>query len=228
MDVYLLNFEDYKNSLPLSMQEDLNPLYDFLLVKQRKVQQELARALRSVHYTSNLTEWEQYLNEAVEEQPAEANAILSIKQLSDLRIWKCFHTVLLQGNAITENSHGEQLHDLRKTCKKLRYLMEFFQQLYPDEQIKGLVKDLKGLQEVLGDFQDYEVQEQNLKIFSEEMRNEKVSTPTFLAMGVLIQNLDTRRCKARSEFAEKFAGFKREENQIIFRALFKANTLNKT
>lgn len=227
MDVYLLNFDSYKNTLPFSMRKDLNPLYDFLIDKQKSVQQELARKIRSINYCSKLVEWEKYLDSPVEDTPVEANALLTIKQLSDLRIWKCYRQVLHQGNKITEDTPGEQLHNLRKTCKKLRYLMEFFQNLYSDEQIKNLVKDLKGLQEVLGDFQDYEVQERNLKVFSEEMNLDRASTKTILAMGVLIHNLDTRRHKARNEFADKFTAFKRNENQLVFRILFKPHVHNK-
>ncbi len=98
--------------------------------------------------------------------------------------------------------------------------MEFFQSLYPEHQIKHLIKHLKGLQEVLGDFQDYAVQELNLKLFSEEMMALNTSANTFLAMGVLIQDLDSHRCRARKDFASKFEDFKQEENRSTFKLLF--------
>jgi CHAD domain-containing protein len=128
--------------------------------------------------------------------------------------------VLQEGNEISVASPAKALHDLRKSCKKLRYLMEFFQSLYAEEHIKQLIKNLKGLQEVLGDFQDYAVQEENLKLFSEEMMELKIPANTFLAMGVLIQDLDAHRCKAREEFASKFEVFKQEENRLTFKLLF--------
>jgi hypothetical protein len=46
------------------------------------------------------------------------------------------------------------------------------------------------------------------------------SATTFLAMGVLIQNLDTLRFRARKDFASRFEDFKQEENQTAFRQLF--------
>jgi len=72
-------------------------------------------------------------------------------------------------------------------------LMEFFQSLYPEHQIKHFIKHLKELQEVLGNFQDLSVQESTLKLYSEEMRNANIRADTLLAMAVLIQNLDTFR-----------------------------------
>lgn len=98
--------------------------------------------------------------------------------------------------------------------------MEFFQSLYPEHQIKHLIKNLKGLQEVLGDFQDYAVQEHNLKLFSEEMMSLNLPANTFLAMGVLIQDLDAHRCAARKDFASRFEDFRQEENRSAFKLLF--------
>lgn len=220
LDVYLLNFERYKHSLPDSIREDLNPLYDFLLVKQQKAQQELVKKLHSDKYLSTLSEWEQYLKEPSYKQTLEQNAKRPIKELADRRIWKVFTGILQEGNAITDSSAAEALHDLRKSCKKLRYLMEFFQSLYPEHLIKQLIKNLKGLQEVLGDFQDYAVQEHALKLFSDEMMTQNIPANTFLAMGVLIQDLDSHRCKARKDFSTKFADFTQDENKAVFKSLF--------
>lgn len=220
LDVYLLNFEHYKSSLPASIREDLNPLRDFLLTKKQKAHKQLAKKLQSAKYKSTLSEWEQYLKKPSFNKPMGQNAHLTIKELADKRIWKVFNRALQEGDAINRESPAEALHTLRKTCKKLRYLMEFFQSLYPEHQIKHLIKNLKGLQDVLGNFQDYEVQEQNLQLFSEEMMALNTPSNTFLAMGVLIQDLDVRRCKARKDFASRFEDFKQEENQSAFKSLF--------
>lgn len=220
LDVYLLNFEHYKNSLPVSIREDINPLYDFLCTKQQKVRKELAKKLHSPRYLSTLAEWEQYLKEPSYKQPLEQNARLTIKELANRRIWKVFARIVEEGDAITALSPPEALHGLRKTCKKLRYLMEFFQSLYPEQQIKDLINSLKGLQEVLGDFQDYAVQQQNMKLFSEEMMALNIPASTFLAIGVLIQNLEDRKCRARNDFAARFESFKQEKNRSAFKSLF--------
>ncbi len=220
LDVYLLNFERYQSSLPESIREDLEPLYDFLLIKQQKAQQELAKKLQANKYLSTLAEWEQFLKEPAFKKPLEEHASRSIKELADKRIGKTFTRVIQEGEAITDSSADETLHDLRKSCKKLRYLMEFFQSLYAEPQIKHLIKSLKGLQEVLGDFQDYAIQEHNLKLFSEEMMALNIPANTFLAMGVLIQDLDAHRCLARKHFASRFEAFKQEEHQSDFRLLF--------
>ena len=222
LDVYLLNFAHYKSSLPASIRDDLDPLYEFLLAKQQKAQKELAKKLRSAKYLTTIYEWEQYLKAQAPLKALAPNANLTIKQLADRRLWKNYKRVLREGNAINEQSPPEALHELRKSCKKLRYLMEFFQSLYPEQHIKQFIKNLKGLQEVLGNFQDLAVQENALKLFGEEMLNNHVHANTILAMGVLVQNLDSLRGEARKDFTAKFATFKHEENQFAFKSLLAA------
>lgn len=98
--------------------------------------------------------------------------------------------------------------------------MEFFQSLYSANEMKVLLKALKGFQTVLGDFQDYEVQELKMKQFSEEMLSDNIPPHTLLAMGVLVQHLDSMRCAARKDFTKQFKLFKQAENQAIFKKLF--------
>jgi CHAD domain-containing protein len=222
LDVYLLSFEHYKNSLPVSIREDINPLKKLLIDKHKIAQKELAKKLSSSRYLAKISEWERFLKEQAPIKPIEINAKLTIKQLADRRILKNYKWILKEGGAITEDSPSAAFHNLRKSCKKLRYLMEFFQSLYLEDQIKHFIKNLKGLQEVLGDFQDYAVQEETLKLFSEEMINKHIHANTLLAMGMVIQNLDILKDKARKDFASKFKTFKHEENQDVFKALLAA------
>lgn len=222
LDVYLLNFEPYKQSLPIALREDLNPLYDFLCLKKKQAQKIMVKKLKSPEHISQLIAWEDLLKSTAVKQPTQAQALLTIKELADIRIWKVFRRVVKNGKRITDQSPPEDLHDLRKTCKKLRYLMEFFQELYPDKLIKPLIKNLKDFQEILGDFQDLAVQEQTLKSYSEEMMGTETPARTLLAMGVLIQNLENRRNKARAAFSSRFEVFDREEIETTFKALFNA------
>jgi CHAD domain-containing protein len=169
LDVYLLSYKKYKEAIPVSLREDISPLYDFLKHKQALAHKELADKLESSEYRKQLTAWEQYLKEPLPKKSKETHANISIKELADQRIWKIYKRILKDGGAIKESSPAEALHDLRKVCKKLRYLMEFFQSLYSKEDMTALLKTLKGFQTVLGDFQDYEIQEGTIKQFSEEM-----------------------------------------------------------
>ena len=223
LDVYLLNFEQYKKNLPAVIRQSINPLLNFLVLKKHKSQRQMAKKLRSSKYLSQLAEWEKYLVSPAPSDPVEPDAKLSVLELSNHRIWKSYRRAIKQGEAIDRDSPPEAMHKLRKTCKKLRYLMEFFQKLYPDRQMEKLVKSLKRLQDVLGEYQDLAVQQEQLKQFSEEMQAINTPSKTYMAMGVLIQELENRKGKVRDQFAVQFAAFRKPEYRAHFQALFASN-----
>jgi CHAD domain-containing protein len=123
---------------------------------------------------------------------------------------------LSEGNAITDDSEAEALHELRKTCKKLRYLMEFFQSLYPAREIRELIQALKGLQDNLGDYNDLDVHAKILKKYIKQDTDPDANE----ACRQVIDILGQRSVKTRNRFAERFAAFASEENQAEFKALF--------
>jgi CHAD domain-containing protein len=220
LDVYLLNFEQYKKKMPAVIRQSINPLHHFLAAKKEKSHKQLVKKLRSTKYLTTLAEWEAYLASPPANNLGEVVSKQTIKELSDKRIWKTYKQAIKEGEAIDRHSPPEAMHKLRKTCKKLRYLMEFFQSLYPENSMDKLIKRLKQLQEVLGDYQDYSVQQERLQQYSEEMQAINTPSKTFLAMGVLIQDFESRKCKARECFTSQFIAFKRPETHEPFHDLF--------
>ncbi|MGD8629204.1 MAG: CHAD domain-containing protein [Gammaproteobacteria bacterium] len=221
LDVYVLQFDDYKHSLPESARADIEPLRNFLLRHQEIEHRTLARRLDSVRYRRLKQNWRKFLTQPVSERSTLANAQRPVVDVACERIWRVYRRAIKEGRAITQDSPAEALHELRKTCKKLRYLMEFFQSLFPDSEIKALIKVLKQLQDNLGDFQDYEVQVMTLREFSRQMVTEDAApAETLLAMGMLIEGLERRQLAAHEEFASRFAEFERQENREHFRQLF--------
>ena len=219
LDVYLLKFENYRSLLPEEYRESLEDLKKFLIQKQASEQKKLARSLGTARYKKLLEDYRAFLENS--DKGEAANADLAIRDLASQRIWKTFQRIVREGKAITEDSPAEDLHELRKTGKKLRYLMEFFQSLYPAGDMKKLISGLKLLQENLGDFQDYEVQAQSIAGFSEEMQDKKTgSAQTFMAMGILASHLIEGQMSAREEFADRFKTFDSPEAEQKFRQLF--------
>lgn len=81
------------------------------------------------------------------------------KKLLSKLITKIEHTFPVM---ITDSSRVQELHELRKTCKKLRYMLE----LLPDDNkttVGQVRKMLKKLQDILGTIHDYDFTTQYLK-----------------------------------------------------------------
>ena len=124
------------------------------------------------------------------------------------------------GGRIDDGSPAEALHELRKKGKELRYLLEFFASLYPADVIKPMVASLKGLQDVLGRFQDREVQADRLRSLGDEVAMVEGGAPALMAMGVLVQQLAADQAAARAEFTESFAAFAAEEQRALVKRTF--------
>ena len=114
---------------------------------------------------------------------------------------------------IRPQTPADQVHDLRKDAKKLRYLLECFGSLLPDSPRKAFVRRLKALQDNLGEHQDAEVHVTELRAISRELHQDGASSDTMLAIGQLTERLDERRIVARAEFAERFAAYDTKATQ---------------
>jgi CHAD domain-containing protein len=220
LDVYLLDFDTYQQALPAHLGADLEPLRDFLHAHYAAEQDRLVQALASERFTRLRSDWRTFLEAPAE--PATHNGARPIKDLADQRIWVLARRVRREGRGIRPDSPPEDLHELRKSCKKLRYLMEFFQSLNPRDQTRTLIARMKVLLDNLGCYQDLAVQAVHLRELADRMRDaDQAPTGTLLAIGALIANLLTRQQQARAAFDQVFEGFQSEDNRRAFRGLFR-------
>ena len=221
LDVYLLKYADYVQRLPENHRQDLVPFHDFLKQRQTGEQKTLAALLQGAKSSKLLDHWQDLLDQEREPDPALPDAELPVKKVADRRIWKLYKRSVKEGQAITSETPAEALHELRKTCKKLRYLLEFFQSLYPANDMASLIKALKVLQDNLGDFNDFEVQSEAMHSFGLQMAKMKKAPPaTLLAMGMLAESLRHQQLQTRQEFERRFATFCADQNYELFHQLF--------
>jgi CHAD domain-containing protein len=124
------------------------------------------------------------------------------------------------GRAIDGASPHEALHDLRKKGKELRYLLEFFSSLYAPDVVKPMVATLKDLQDVLGRFQDREIQADLLRNLGDDIAAMEGGAAALMAMGVLVERLVEQQEQARAEFADSFAHFAAKPQRRIVSETF--------
>ena len=110
---------------------------------------------------------------------------------------RAFRRIVAQGAAITAESPPESLHDLRKRAKELRYLLEFFASLHDPVAYRKVVGELKSLQDGLGDFQDSQVQREEIHALAD-------------AMGLLLSSPAVGNCLARNGRETALHRFTRE------------------
>jgi CHAD domain-containing protein len=217
MDVYILTFGAYQRRLPLELREDLVPLYEFLLRHKKMEHARMVKVLDTVRYKRLKKDWKKFLTDKPPVHSTLAHADSPIGVVASQRIWHICRKVIKQGRAIKSDSPATMLHELRKTCKKLRYMNEFFQDIYPRNKIRKLINNLKVLQDNLGEFQDLEVQQVSLRNFIQTMDQETgITNETRHAITVLVARLEERDQKVREEFSARFKKFASSSNQQLY------------
>ncbi|NWF66661.1 MAG: CHAD domain-containing protein [Campylobacterales bacterium] len=214
LDVYLLELDNFKNMLPDSMKDDLNPLVDYLKKEQQEEHKKLSKFLSSKEYKKSIEHFKHFLEKA-DEEDEEHPAIVKIAKK---KISKLHREIIEFGEMITDETPDEKLHELRIECKKIRYLIEFFEPLFDSAKLMMLVKELKILQQCLGAYQDLFVQREKLKILIDKLPNPP--TATIMAIGKLSGDLELKQKELRVEFYQKFKAFNSETNNKLYKELF--------
>jgi CHAD domain-containing protein len=234
LDVHLLDFEETARGLAAAKPDDLEPFRAYLEQRRRKEFRALVRGLRSARFTGLTREWRARLDgiQQGNEVPARVSRSRSGQAytaaggtaglLAAERTRVAFAKVARRGAAITPDSPGEALHDLRKRCKELRYALEFFAPLHDPADYAKVVGDLKRLQDCLGEFQDTEVQIGEIRVLAAAMlAAREAPAVTLLAMGEVTAGLAARQRAARADFERRFAAFADVDGQRRMSALLR-------
>jgi len=203
LDVFLLGYPAMADALVAAEPEELIPFRDHLARSRAAAFRRLTAGLRSARFARLRTSWRAAL-------AADMRAVRrpTVAQLAETKITAAHRKALLTGRRITPASPPQSLHDLRKRCKELRYLVEMFGSLHDPAQRWQAVRELKALQDCLGEFQDAEVQHAEIRAFAAQMMEQRAApAETLLAMGEIAASLAVAQAAARAQFDGRFSDF---------------------
>ena len=223
LDVYLLEWEHYTDPLGVEAASALTPVRDLLGRHHTGSHDDLEQALRSERAAELIAWWRTWLAEPLADTellPKRAERPLG--KVVAKRVARAHSSADRRRAPIGPDSPAEQVHDLRKDAKKLRYLVECFGSLLPDKPRKKYVRQLKALQENLGEHQDAEVHIEMLRSLTVELDESGTAADTLVAIGQLTERLDQTRIAARAEFAERFAAYDSPATQRALDAMLEA------
>jgi CHAD domain-containing protein len=207
LDVYQLGLPEMTGWLLATSAADLEPFQAYLAGRRAVERRILLRGLRGARLRRLLDDWSMELSALADSAGSADGAAWSAGALAQANVARAHRRVARGGTAISDSSPAEALHLLRKRCKELRYALEMFAPVLDGAQIAKAIKDLKMLQDVLGRFQDSEVQRTTLRGFAHEMAADGAPVEALLAMGELMGHLHAEQQRARAEFATVFATY---------------------
>jgi CHAD domain-containing protein len=226
LDVYLLEWDHYVEPLDAAAAAALTPVHDLLGRHHTESHRDLEQALRSERAAELIAGWRQWLHEPLprpaDGEPLPRRADHPLGRVVAKRIARAHSSLVEDGRQIGPDSPAEQVHDLRKDAKKLRYLVECFGSLLPEKPRKRYVRQLKALQENLGEHQDAEVHIEMLQSLTVELDESGTAADTLVAIGQLTERLDQTRITARAEFADRFADYDSPATQRALDAMLEA------
>ena len=158
LDVYQLGLPEMAGWLVAASAADLEPFQAHLARRRAADRRTLLRALRGARLRRLLDDWAGELSALADSARSAEGAAWSAGALARANVARAHRRVVRGGTSISDSSPPEDLHVLRKRCKELRYALEMFAPVLDDAQVGKAIKDLKSLQDVLGRFQDSEVQ----------------------------------------------------------------------
>jgi len=222
LDVQLLERSRYYDMLPQSLHAGLDTLFG-LLAQSREVEHaRLAELLSSDGYRQNAQQLSNLFTPSGSLSLGR-HARKPARQHADELLLKRFKKVCKLAARIHQDASDEQLHSLRIHCKKLRYLLELLSSFYPATPLNAQIASLKKLQDTLGHYNDYAVQQQNLikALLDLPQRDGAPDIEVAQSIGALIAILRTRQQKERARIHKSIERFTSETSQASFEHLIR-------
>jgi len=221
LDVYLLDREAYFQMVPGSSHEGLNIMFDVIAGERDREHKRVYKMLKRKSYHQSMQGWLKLFSDGSSITSGPFAGEKANNYIGRL-ILKRYRKVCKIARAIDAATADEVVHELRIHCKKLRYLMEFSLPFFSRKKVKFLIKSLKTLQDNLGKFNDYSVQQISLGMFMSEMslagvKGMKVAE----SVGALTAMLYQLQCRERELVMENFTRFDSEKIHASFIALFR-------
>ena len=213
LDVYLTDWDSYTSALAPAVVASVEPVRELLEQRRAEAQSTLTAGLRSPDIVDFMASWRTWLTEPDHDANGESAAGPRLGTFVAERITKAQTVLVERGRRIGPDSPDEQVHDLRKDAKKLRYLLECFASTIPDRTRRSFVKRLKSFQDLLGEHQDADIHARELRALALDLRNRDMGPNTLLGIGQLIEQFDQRQIAARASFATQFSNYDNKATQ---------------
>ena len=123
----------------------------------------------------------------------------SIDDYAKQALKRRWRKVSKSGRAI-ERLEPEEKHAMRRSLKKLRYMIEFFAPIFPSKDAKPFVRQLKALQDIFGYVNDVRMAEKLRTIAAEDGNG----SDCVVAAGVVLGTHEERAAEAWTHAQEEW------------------------
>jgi CHAD domain-containing protein len=209
-DVYLLSRRRLENMLPEELRGGLESFFEALRTEREVEAAQVADFLNSASYKNQIATLQDAWasSHSIEPSPNSARPILEV---AGERIYKRFRRIRKTSKSITSETPDSMIHSIRIDCKKMRYLLECFGQLFAPDSVDLLASGLSKLQNRLGRYNDTSLQQDYL-LQHAGRHLESGDTRLALSLGGLIGSLHHEHAALREKLCASLEAFSRGAN----------------
>lgn len=221
LDIFLSNSALYEKNFTGSDYSELNGLYVYLQKLREQEHLRLINSLDSKRYESFKINWHNFLVNAIKQPFNTANSSAPIIEIVNQSIWSNYRKLIKQKKKIKSEHDYTEIHKLRITTKKLRYLLDSFYSIYDSNEITRIINILKKLQNNMGDVVDMHNQQVFIEQWKETLqRQNKLTYKKSDIFKKLEMICDNKKNKAMKKFFKQFNTFSAKPKQALFRKVF--------
>jgi len=218
LDVLLLGLRSPSKNLNEDQQ---GALLVQLEQERARAQQALSEQLTSERYRRLVKGWKEFLSLDPRVPPDDGCGALPLVTLVSQRVWRLYRRTLSAIEHVRNDTPADELHRIRIDAKKLRYLIDATASLYDPDDLVIVLRALKRLQSVLGEFNDACVQASWLRQYAGGL-DEAGGGATLVrqAAEVLADLADRRTEKLRKPVNQQLLRFGESATRVAFERVF--------
>ncbi len=178
LDVFMEKLAQHRQTLPEAEKAGLDPLLTAWRGKRENSRQNMLAYLESKAYAKFKRKMLKFVKTegmGAEPIPTGVPVAFQLRHIVPRLIYSRYEAVGAY-EAVLESASIETLHSLRIAFKRFRYTLEYFQELLGPE-VTTVIKELKVMQNHLGDLNDADVSSRMLRTFLAEWEEQQLEVP---------------------------------------------------
>lgn len=178
LDVFMQKLQYYQETLPEGERSGLDSLLEHWRAQREQAREKTLAYLNSAQYLKfkqNFLEFVKTPGLGAKPIPTGVPVAYQLRHIVPRLIYARYEAVCAY-EAVLDNASLETLHQLRIACKRFRYTLEFFREILGEER-EMVIKEVKALQDHLGDLNDADVAGQILRDFLADWEQHQLHLP---------------------------------------------------
>jgi triphosphatase len=215
LDVQLAKLDMFTSAAPAGFRPVLGCLREYMNAERAHHRANMLVGLDTPRYFRLLIQLERFSQSPAPRRPHAAAALERVVTAGHRAIKKAFRRLRKRGEQIQNMPRPEDLHALRIRAKRLRYLLEFLQEL-TGKAGRRLVKHLTELQDLLGSYHDAVVGADFARRYVEGA-GAQLPPASLVALGALVDRELRLAEEKRAGFERTWRRFTRKRTRNAYR-----------